>query len=82
MDDDFMGLAVEAHDALLDAAHKLEGVVLKLESGQHMRLADRELTALVEFLGHAERLVERCQASTRRGMALLRPQGDEDEDLP
>lgn len=82
MDDDFMGLAVEAHDALLDAAHKLEGVVLKLESGQHMQLADRELTALVEFLGHAERLVDRCQSSTQRAMALLRPQGDEDEDLP
>ena len=49
MDDDFMGLTVEAHDALLDAAHKLEGVVLKLESGQHMQLADRELAALVGF---------------------------------
>ncbi len=81
MDDDFMGLAVEAHDALLDAAHKLEGVVLKLESGQHMQLADRELTALVEFLDHAERLVDRCEASTRSAMALLRPQGDEDESL-
>ena len=82
MDDDFMGLTVEAHDALLDAAHKLEGVVLKLESGQHMQLADREMAALVEYLCHAERLVDRCQASTRRGMALLRPQGDEDEGLP
>ena len=82
MDDDFMGLAVEAHDALLDAAHKLERVVLKLESGQHMRLADREMAALVEFLGHAERLVDRCEASTGRATALLRPQDDEDEDLP
>ncbi len=82
MDDDIMDPAVEAHDALLDAAHKLEGVVLKLESGQHMQLADHELTALVQFLGHAERLVDRCQASTRRASALLRPQGDEDADLP
>ncbi len=80
MDSEILELSVDAHDALIEASHKLAGVLLKLESGQHFQLADRELSTLVEFLGHVERLIDECQSNARKAATLLSPQ-DED-DLP
>lgn len=77
MDNEILELSVDAHDALIVAAHKLEGVLLKLVSGQHFQLADRELAALLDYLAHAERLIDECQSSLRKATGLLSPQDDE-----
>ncbi len=78
MNDEILELSVDAHDALIVAAHKLEGVLLKLESGQHFQLADRELAALRDYLAHAERLIAECQSSNEKATAILSPRTGED----
>ncbi len=78
MDNELLTLSVEAHDALVEASHKLGGVLLKLESGQHFQLGDGELSALLDFLIHAERLIDECQSSAMKAVALLSPETEDD----
>ncbi len=78
MDNETLQLSIDAHDALMEASHKLGGVLLKLESGQQFQLADRELVALRDYLAHAQRLIDECQSSMGKATAFLTPHGTED----